>query len=87
MQGSTEATLATYLELDITGGTCTGCSIGIEHMGRRIKGVEEIHVNRQNKKIELTFDGNPATVEKITQFVRAIGYDACLSRTPPPPAD
>jgi len=61
---------------DLIGATCTSCSIGIEHMGRRIKGVEEVWVDRQQSKIFMDFDGNPATVDKITQFVQAIGYEA-----------
>lgn len=47
-------------------------------MGRRIKGVEHIEVNRGNGEIRMEFDGNPATVEKIQGFVRAIGYEAIL---------
>lgn len=45
-------------------------------MGRRIKGVDDIWVDRQESKIYMDFDGNPATVEKITDFVKAIGYEA-----------
>jgi copper chaperone CopZ len=61
---------------DLIGATCTSCSIGIEHMGRRIKGVEDIWVDRQSSTIHMDFDGNLATVDKITQFVKAIGYQA-----------
>jgi len=59
--------------MDLVGATCTSCVFGIEHMGRRIKGVEDIEVDRTNGEIRLEFDGNPATVEKIVQFVEAIG--------------
>jgi len=62
--------------MDLVGATCTSCVFGIEHMGRRIKGVEDIEVDRTNGEIRLEFDGNPATVEKIVQFVDAIGYEA-----------
>jgi len=62
--------------MDLVGATCTSCVFGIEHMGRRIKGVEDIEVDRTNGEIRLEFDGNPATVEKIVQFVEAIGYEA-----------
>lgn len=61
---------------DLVGATCTSCSIGIEHLGRRIKGVEDIWVDRQTSTINMDFDGNQATVDKITQFVQAIGYQA-----------
>ncbi|MFP4300947.1 MAG: heavy-metal-associated domain-containing protein [Spirochaetaceae bacterium] len=61
---------------DLEGANCTSCKIGIEHMGRRLKGVEDITVDRQNGTIELDFDGNPETVEKIVEFVERIGYEA-----------
>ena len=64
---------------DLIGATCTSCAIGIEHMGRRIKGVDEVWVDRRNAKIFMDYDGNPATVDKITGFVRAIGYDAAYN--------
>lgn len=64
--------------MELVGATCTSCSIGIEHMGRRIKGVEEIYVDRQTGQIHMLFDGNQETVDKIINFVQAIGYDAQL---------
>lgn len=54
-------------------------------MGRRIKGVEDIWVDRQTGQIFMDFDGNPATEEKIINFVQAIGYDANLVSKEPTP--
>ncbi len=52
-------------------------------MARRIKGVQDVQVDRGSGQIILDFDGNTATIEKIQQFVIAIGYQANLiSRTP-----
>ena len=68
---------------ELIGATCTSCSIGIEHMGRRIKGVEDISVDRQTGEIFMDFDGNPTTVEKVINFVQAIGYDATLKSEEP----
>lgn len=45
-------------------------------MGRRIKGVEDIWVDRQTSEIYMDFDGNPETVDKVVNFVQAIGYEA-----------
>jgi copper chaperone CopZ len=72
---------------DLIGATCTSCSIGIEHMGRRIKGVEDIWVDRQTAQIYMDFDGNPATVDKVINFVQAIGYDANLVSKEPAPQE
>lgn len=62
--------------LDLVGATCTSCSIGIEHLGRRIKGVSEITVERGKGEIHVSYDGNPATVQKIINYVQSIGYEA-----------
>jgi len=56
-------------------------------MGRRIKGVEDIWVDRQTGQIFMDFDGNPATEEKIIGFVQAIGYDANLVSKEPAPQE
>lgn len=75
-----------HTTFDLVGATCTSCVFGIEHMGRRIKGVDDIEVDRTAGEIHLDFDGNPATVEKIVQFVEAIGYEARVKRTASQPA-
>ena len=69
--------------MQLQGATCTSCSIGIEHMARRIKGVEHIEVDRGSGEILMEYDGNTATVEKIQGFVRAIGYEATLRSDEP----
>jgi len=69
-------TTTQHKTFDLEGANCTSCKIGIEHMGRRLKGVEEILVDRENATIELDFDGNPETVNKIVEFVERIGYEA-----------
>lgn len=50
-------------------------------MARRIKGVDDVYVDRGSSEIVLTWDGNEETVEKITNFVAAIGYEATLKET------
>lgn len=52
-------------------------------MGRRIRGVEDVWVDRQTSEIFLDFDGNPTTVDKIVNFVQAIGYEAKLKSEEP----
>lgn len=64
--------------LELVGATCTSCAIGIDHMARRIKGVDEVYVDRGSGQIILDYDGAEGTVEKIQQFVIAIGYQANL---------
>ena len=62
--------------LDLEGATCTSCSIAIEHYGRRLAGVTEIYVDRGTSTIQLEYDGNGQTIEKIVDLVDRLGYAA-----------
>lgn len=67
--------------LDLEGGTCTSCSIAIEHYGKRLSGVSEIFVDRGTSTIQLEYNGDPGTIEKIVDMVDRIGYSAALRVT------
>lgn len=67
--------------LDLQGGTCTSCSIAIEHLGRKIKGIQDIYVDRGTSTINVEYDGNTESLEKIVQFVDKIGYEASIRVT------
>lgn len=66
--------------LDLTGATCTSCVYTIEHVGKRIKGVKDINVDRGAHEIQLEYDGSPDTINTIISIVQRIGYDAQLRR-------
>ncbi|MCA1755534.1 MAG: heavy-metal-associated domain-containing protein [Spirochaeta sp.] len=70
-----------HAALDLTGATCTSCVIAIEHLGKRIKGVSDIYVDRQTKSIEVEYDGNLQSLAKIQEFVHRIGYEATIRET------
>ncbi len=67
-----------HAALDLTGATCTSCVIAIEHLGKRIKGISDIYVDRKTKSIEVEYDGNRQSLEKIQEFVQRIGYVATI---------
>jgi len=67
-----------HAALDLTGATCTSCVIAIEHLGKRIKGISDIYVDRKTKSIEIEYDGNRQSLEKIQEFVHRIGYVATI---------
>ncbi|TVR89224.1 MAG: heavy-metal-associated domain-containing protein [Spirochaetaceae bacterium] len=67
-----------HAALDLTGATCTSCVIAIEHLGKRIKGISDIYVDRQTKSIQIEYDGNRQSLEKIQEFIRRIGYEATI---------
>ena len=62
--------------LDVDGATCTSCVYTIEHVGKRIHGVHDVYVDRAAQQIQLDYDGNPETVEKLITIVQRIGYNA-----------
>ncbi len=67
--------------LDLEGGTCTSCSIAIEHLGRKIEGITDIFVDRGTSTIQVEYDGNVEALDRIVQFVDRIGYEASIRVT------
>jgi copper chaperone CopZ len=67
--------------LDLEGATCTSCSIAIEHFGRRLAGVSEIFVDRGTSTIQIAYDGNHETIDKIVGLVDRLGYSASTRTT------
>lgn len=64
------------IKLDLTGATCASCAYTIEHMGRKIKGIDNIHVDASISKINIEYDGNPDVIDKVINIVSRLGYKA-----------
>ena len=69
-----------FILLDMDGATCTNCVRAVEHVGRKLKGVQELSVNRDNSQINLTYDPNSAAVEAVVNLVSKLGYTAVPHR-------
>jgi copper chaperone CopZ len=67
--------------LDLTGATCTSCAIAIEHLGKRMKGVSDIYVERATSTIQVDYDGNTESLQKLCDFVGRLGYEANVRTT------
>ena len=67
--------------LDLVGANCTSCSIAIEHLGRKMEGVEEIVVDRATSTIQLEYNGNQEVLQKLCDFVARLGYEAHIRST------
>ncbi len=65
--------------LDLIGATCTSCSITIEHVGRKLEGVSDILVDRGTSTIQVEYDGNRESLEKIVELVDRLGYEARIT--------
>jgi copper chaperone CopZ len=64
--------------LDVNGARCASCSFAIEHMGRKVPGVQEVRVYPDSQEIHVTYGGDPAALEKIIGIVARLGYEARL---------
>jgi copper chaperone CopZ len=62
--------------LDLNGATCASCVYAIEHLGRKVDGVNEIAVDAALKEIRVDYQGNPGSLERIAEIVRRLGYEA-----------
>lgn len=71
-------TQSNHAVLDLIGGTCTSCTITIEHVGRKIDGVKEIFVDRGTSTIQVEYDGNGEVLDQIVNLVDRIGYQASV---------
>jgi copper chaperone CopZ len=76
-----EATDNKLAILDLEGATCTSCIITIEHLGRRMDGVSDVYVDRGTSTIQVEYDGNQESLEKLCNLVDKIGYHAEIRTT------
>ena len=64
--------------MDLKGANCASCVYTIEHLGRKIKGIEDILVDPVRHEIRINYDGNPESLEKITDIIHRLGYSAAV---------
>ena len=67
--------------LDLTGATCTSCTIAIEHVGRKIPGVVDLYVDRGTSTIQVEYEGEPSVLDEICTLVDRLGYEATVRTT------
>jgi copper chaperone CopZ len=64
--------------LDLKGASCASCAFTIEHLGRKIQGVQDVQVDAGNHQINVEYEGNPGSLERIVDIVKRIGYSASI---------
>jgi copper chaperone CopZ len=64
--------------LEVNGARCASCSFAIEHMGRKVPGVEEVRVFPDRQEIHVKYGGDPAALDQIVRIVARLGYEARL---------
>ena len=63
-------------KFDVTGMTCAACSARVEKATAGVPGVEGAAVNLLKNSMSVEYDGNPATLEAISEAVDKAGYGA-----------
>jgi Cu+-exporting ATPase len=73
--------------IDLEGADCVSCAYAIEHTGRKLPGVSDVYVDINTREARVEYVGNGESLERITQLVRSLGYDATIRSESPPPAE
>ena len=63
---------------DLEGATCASCAFAIEHIGKKIEGIDSIRVDAAKNEIVVDYHGNGELLKKIPELVRRLGYSAAL---------
>ena len=61
---------------DITGMTCAACQSRVQKVASETKGVTNASVNLLKNSMELTYDGDPATIAAVVKAIDRAGYGA-----------
>jgi copper chaperone CopZ len=64
--------------IDVKGADCTSCVYAIEHVGRKVQGIKDVHVDIRLHEIHVSYTGNPGSLENIVKIVHTLGYDASI---------
>ena len=61
---------------DLEGATCASCAFAIEHIGRKIDGIDSIRVDAKRHEIIVDYHGDNEALEQIPKIVDTLGYRA-----------
>lgn len=63
-----------HINFEVTGMTCAGCAGRVEKAVASMQGVESANVNLALEKLDVSFDKDALTPERIAEAVRSSGY-------------
>ncbi|MDP9860651.1 Cu2+-exporting ATPase [Olsenella profusa DSM 13989] len=61
---------------DIRGMTCAACEARVQRSAAAVKGVSEASVNLLKNSMELSYDGDPKTIDAVVAAIDRAGYGA-----------
>ena len=64
----------------MTGANCASCAFAIEHSGRKLKGVNDVYVDAEKKKIYIDYYGDDTVLKEIQEIVSKLGYSAEINK-------
>jgi Cu+-exporting ATPase len=67
-------------EYDVIGMHCVSCSMGINNILKKTKGVSEVNVELGSSKVFITYDENAVNDKLIVDQVARLGYKAVKSK-------
>jgi copper chaperone CopZ len=70
--------------LQLQGANCASCAYSIEHIGRKLKGVDEVKVDAASETVTVDFSEGDhqfqqQALHKIIEVVRKLGYEATIT--------
>lgn len=70
--------------LDMISFGCGSCAYAIEKMGRKIEGVDEIHVSLSDEQVRIVYHGDHRAdiIRQVSEMVHRIGHDVHEHGTP-----
>ena len=74
-----EGSVTSVFEVD--GMTCGGCEAGLRLTVKKLDGVEEVKPSHTDKNVEVTYDPEKVTTDKIQAAIEKLGYKAKLQKT------
>jgi copper chaperone CopZ len=68
------------VEYDVLGMHCVSCSMGIQKLLKKTKGVTEVEVHLTDSKVHVTFDESSVNDQIIINQVARLGYKAVQAK-------
>ncbi|SYZ74802.1 hypothetical protein TRIP_C90430 [Candidatus Zixiibacteriota bacterium] len=62
--------------LKINGMSCNGCAANVQRALKSVAGVSSAEVNLPSKSAVVFYEGNPPSMQQLTEAVKKAGYEA-----------
>jgi P-type Cu2+ transporter len=73
----------TSLLLPVTGMSCASCAVSVESILKEQSGVDSAEVNFSDSTVQIRFNPDQITLEKMQAAIRSIGYDLVIKNHKP----